>query len=108
MQSIKKVFEEHATQSRQSARLILQSSELGPRPTPSPAEECKPLHPVPGWRDTLACGRGGGRVPIRTRGQTLWYSRYTVYLLCGMQLFSYFAFRTGKYAVVITVQYASV
>ncbi len=25
---------------------------------------------------TFACGRGGGGVPIRTRWQTLWYSRY--------------------------------
>jgi hypothetical protein len=25
---------------------------------------------------TFACGRGGGRVPVPTRGQTLWYSWY--------------------------------
>jgi hypothetical protein len=30
----------------------------------------------PGGGDTHACGIGG--VPIRTRRQTLWYSRYTV------------------------------
>ncbi len=29
-----------------------------------------------GWRDTLTCGRGGRGVPIPTRGQTLWYSRF--------------------------------
>jgi hypothetical protein len=28
------------------------------------------------WGDTLACWIGYGMVPIRTRGQTLWYSRY--------------------------------
>ncbi len=34
-------------------------------------------HPLWFWgRDTLAFGRGGGGVPIPTRGQTLLYSRY--------------------------------
>jgi hypothetical protein len=33
------------------------------------------------WGDTLACGRGCRGVPIRTRGQTLWYSRYTLCVL---------------------------
>jgi hypothetical protein len=46
------------TQSRQSAKLFLQSSELGL------------AHP------TLACGRGVGGVPIPARGHTLWYSVY--------------------------------
>ncbi len=38
-----------------------------------------------GWgRYTLACGRGGGAVPILTRGQTLWYSWYicTLFYIC--------------------------
>jgi hypothetical protein len=52
-----------AAQSRQSAKLFLQSSELG-LPHPPPA------------------GRGVGGVPIPTRGHTLWYSVYKV--LCGV------------------------
>ncbi len=28
-------------------------------------------------RGPFACGRGGGKVPIPTRGQTLWYSNST-------------------------------
>ncbi len=47
------------SQSRQSARLFLQSSELGP-PHPSPRRRvCYPSFGS-GGRDTLACGRGGG------------------------------------------------
>ncbi len=34
-------------------------------------------------RDTLACGRGGGGIPIPTRGHTLWYSRYICTLWCS-------------------------
>jgi hypothetical protein len=45
--STKKVFGEHAAQSRQIARLFLQSSKLGPGPTPLPAKECHP--PLPLW-----------------------------------------------------------
>jgi hypothetical protein len=56
----------------QSARLFIQSSELGP--TSSPAGEGVP--PLKGG-DTLVCMRGGA--PIWTRGQTLWYSRYMMY-----------------------------
>ncbi len=36
---------------------------------------------VPGGGGTLSCGRGGGRVPIPTRENTLWYS--SIYVLCG-------------------------
>ncbi len=53
------------------------------RNTPPPSEgEC--VHPllVPGGTHSLA-GEGGRGVPIRTRGQTLWYSRYKV--LCDAQ-----------------------
>jgi hypothetical protein len=63
-------------QSRNSAKFFLQSSELGP-PTPSHAGECVPHLWFPGEGGALACERGGGVVPVRTRGQTLWYSRYT-------------------------------
>ncbi len=44
-------------------------------PTPSHAGECvlPPPSLVPGG-GTLACGRGVGGVPTRTRGHTLWYS----------------------------------
>ncbi len=37
---------------------------------------------VPWRRGTLASERGGGRVPIPTRGHTLWYSIY-LYVICG-------------------------
>ncbi len=61
-------------------------------PTPSHAGECvvcTPFPLVPGG--TLSCGWGGGRGPNRTRGQTLWYSRYicTLYVV-GAGLSSWF------------------
>ncbi len=37
---------------------------------------------IKGGRGTLAGERGGGRVPIPTRGHTAWYSLY-IYVLCG-------------------------
>jgi hypothetical protein len=39
--------------------------------------------------DTLFRETGWGS-PIPTRGQTLWYSRYTVYVLCAQYLYFYF------------------
>ncbi len=62
-----------------SARLSVQSSESGP-PTPLTASECCP---PPLWvqgGDTIACGGGDGD-PIPTKGQTLWYSMYTIITL---------------------------
>ncbi len=55
--------------------------------TLSPAGECvpSPLVPGGGGTGTLVC-RGEGVGPIRTRGQTLWYSRYIRYeyhVLCA-------------------------
>ncbi len=53
-------------------------------PNPSPAGECVPP-PGSGGRGTHTRWRerGGGRVPIPTRGHTLWYSLYiTVRTLC--------------------------
>jgi hypothetical protein len=85
------------SQSRQNARLFLQSSELGLSPTPSPAGLCAPP-PLFGsvWRDTLSCGRGGWRVLIPSRGQTLWYSRYicTLWLIAmhSLEVYSYIGF----------------
>jgi hypothetical protein len=70
-------------QSRQSSRLFLQPSELG-TPQPLTPFECVP---PPLWLQgghTRLRERGG--VPIRTRGQTLWYSRY-IFILC---LYPYF------------------
>jgi hypothetical protein len=72
------------SQSRQSARLSLQSSESGPL-TPSPAGECCP---------TLVCvGGGGARLrerwwtdAIRTRGQTLCVVLYCRYSITPLQL----------------------
>jgi hypothetical protein len=59
-------------QSRQSAKLFLQSSELGlPQPL-TRRRVCPPFGS--GGRSTLACDRGGGRVPIPTKGHTLWCS----------------------------------
>jgi hypothetical protein len=49
--------------------------ELGQPPPPHPQANTSP----PLWfrgTGTLSCGRGWGGVPIRTRRQTLWYSRY--------------------------------
>jgi hypothetical protein len=47
-------------------------------PNLSPAGECAPPPFFgSGGRDILAGERGGGRVPIPTRGHTLWYSIYT-------------------------------
>ena len=70
------------SQSRQSTRLFLQSSELGP-PTPSSAGECAPPpHRFRGGGYTLGCGR---RVPIRTgdrRCDTLARYRCTLWVQC--------------------------
>jgi hypothetical protein len=64
-------------QSRQSAKLFLQSSELGLPPSLSRKRVCPPpFGPVEGGEFTLACGRGNGGVPIPTRGHTLWCSTY--------------------------------
>jgi hypothetical protein len=61
-------------QSRQSAKLFLQSSELGLPHPPLPAGECAPPPLWSGGEGTLACGRGVGGIPIPTRGHTLWCS----------------------------------
>jgi hypothetical protein len=63
----------HRAQSRQSAKLFLLSSELG-LPQPLTRRRVCPLPPRSGGSGTLAGERGVGRVPIPTRGQTLWYS----------------------------------
>ncbi len=47
--------------------MAVPSSELGP-PTPSPPSECASPPELKGV-DTLACGRGGMGVPIRTAGE---------------------------------------
>ncbi len=52
-----------------------------PTPHPPPAS-VPPPHRVPGRRGTLACERGGGRVPVPTMGHTLWYS-INICTLCG-------------------------
>ncbi len=59
-------------QSRQSAKLFLQSSESG-LPHPISCRGVPPFGPV-GREGTFACGRGVGGVPIPTRGHTLWCS----------------------------------
>jgi hypothetical protein len=62
------------TESRQSARLSLQSSKLAP-PAPSPASEC--CTPPPLWFQEEGYTRlreRGWRKPIPMKGQTLWFS----------------------------------
>ncbi len=61
---------------RQGARLFLQSSELR-LPHPSPASECV-LPSLGSWGggDTHSLRERGWGVPIPTRWQTLWYSRF--------------------------------
>jgi hypothetical protein len=54
--------------------------------TTSPTGEFVPLYPlhplVPGGGAHSHAGEGwGGGVPIPTRGHTLWYSRYILYVL---------------------------
>ncbi len=67
--------EEGGSQSRQSAKLFLRSSELGLHPSPSFSLGGGRVH-------TRLRVRGWG-VPIPTRGQTLWYSWYIFTLLGG-------------------------
>ncbi len=63
-------------QSRQSARLFLLSSEFG-QPTPSYRRRVLPPPPlVPGGGGHTCLRERGWADTIRTRGQTLWYSRY--------------------------------
>ncbi len=61
-------------QSRQSAKPFLQSSELG-LPQPLTRSRVCPLVPAGGGGAHYG-ERGGGRVPIPTRGHTQWYSAY--------------------------------
>ncbi len=57
--------------------LFLQSSEFGTPPPPHTQASVDGTPPPLWFRGGIpACGRGGGGGPIRTRGQTLWYSRY--------------------------------
>ncbi len=70
-------------QSRQSAKLFLQLSELGLHRPFTRRRVCTSLV-VPGEGLTRwGRGGGGGGVPKRTRGQTLWYSRYICTLWSG-------------------------
>jgi hypothetical protein len=66
------LIQNNGTQSRQSAKLFLQSSELG-LPQPFTRRRVCPPSPGSGGRSTLAGEREVGRVPIPTRGHTLWY-----------------------------------
>jgi hypothetical protein len=69
------------TEYRQSTRLILQSSELGP---PHPQASVSPPPLVTGGGTHMLAGEGGGGgVPIPTREGTLWYSKYICTLWRG-------------------------
>jgi hypothetical protein len=70
-------------QSGQSAKLFLQSSELG-LPHPHIRRRVCPHFNSGGGGATLACGRGGRGVSILTRGQTLLYSVYIRTLCCTL------------------------
>ncbi len=50
------------------------SRRIGTPPTPRPQASVSPPPFGSGGRGTLAGERGGGSVPIPTRGHTLWYS----------------------------------
>ncbi len=63
------------SQSRQSAKLFLQSLELG-LPQPLTRRRVRPPTFGSRGRGTLAGERGGGRVPIPTREHIVWYSVY--------------------------------
>ncbi len=66
-------------QSRQSDKLFTPVVGIGTPPTPHP-QACVP--PIgSGGRSTLSGEKRGGRVPIPTKGHTLWYSVY-VCTLC--------------------------
>ncbi len=67
------------SQSRQSAKLFLQSSKFG-LPQPLTRRRVCPPPFGSGGRGTLAGERGGVRVPIPTRGHTLWYSLYMYFV----------------------------
>ncbi len=78
--------------------IILKSSELGlPQPL-TRRRVCPP--PVLGGRGTLAGERRVGRVPIPTRGHTLWYSLY-IRTLCSVLSFCYYI--SDKYAQCINI-----
>jgi hypothetical protein len=68
-------------ESRQSAQLF-SSRRNWDSPNPSPAGECA-RSAGSGGRGTLAGERGGGRVPIPTKGHTLCGTLF-IYVLCGV------------------------
>ncbi len=67
-------------QSRQSAKLFLQSSELGV-PHPSPAGECAASPLVHGGRGTLVCGKGVGEFQFRRGAYTVVLFIYTYFVV---------------------------
>jgi hypothetical protein len=81
--SVESAARDSPARCRQSARLFLQSSELR---LPHPLTRRRVCSPLLWFRGIHThCGRGGGRVPIPARGQTLWYSRHLlIYALCTL------------------------
>ncbi len=69
----------HISQIIQNARISFQSSELDPSISSPAREGCSsPLWTQTGETDSLEGERVGEGVPISTKGQTLWYSMYTI------------------------------
>jgi hypothetical protein len=69
---------EHTRQQREDRVLGFFFSRMNwDPPPPSPAGECVPPFGSGGGGGAHSLAGEGGGVPIRTRGQTLWYSRYT-------------------------------
>ncbi len=77
------------SQSRQSAKPFLQSSELGLSQPPTRRLVC-PLPPVSGGRGTLAGEKGVGRVPIPTRGVQC--GTLYMYVLCAARSIGHVVF----------------
>ncbi len=65
---------------QQSSRLFL-LDRIWISPPPHPQASVSPSPFGCGWGEHTRLRERGWGVPVRTRGQTLWYSRYTVYVL---------------------------
>jgi hypothetical protein len=74
------------SQSRQCAKLFLQSSELGLPPIPSAAGECAPHLSFQWERHTRWRGKGWGRTPRKTTAKTVVLFLYCTCVVSLLQL----------------------